>query len=83
MKQPDFFFFSHTHIQTHTHTHTQTQTHTHRMNGFIPAVARRYYQRGNDSVLVLLQIPSLCLGESLITGLFNLVESANRRKTSV
>lgn len=34
-------------------------------------------------LLVLLQIRLLCLGESLITGLFNLVKSANKGQTSV
>lgn len=47
-------------------------------------VWRQYNQLGNDSVLVLLQILLLCLlgggGESLITGLFNPVKSADGGK---
>lgn len=53
MKQPEFF-------------HTAR-----RMNEFITVVVyafclRQYYQVGNDSVLVLLQIPLLCLGKVLL-----------------
>lgn len=41
------------------------------------------YQVSNDSVLLLLQIPLLCLGNGFITGLFNPVKSADKRQTSV
>lgn len=46
-----------------------------------PLLWRQYHQRGNDSVLVLLQKLLLCLwGESLIAGLFNPVKSADGGK---
>lgn len=41
---------------------------------------REYCQVANDSVLLLLQILLLCLGKGFITGLFNLVKSADRGK---
>lgn len=44
---------------------------------------RQCYQGGNDSVACVAADTVALFGESLITGLFNLVKSANRGQTSV